>query len=343
MLSRTAMSPSFHNHLILWYEQNKRTLPWRETEDPYHVWLSEVILQQTRVQQGMAYYLRFVETWPTVEALADASEDDILHAWQGLGYYTRARNLHKAAQQIATSGTGFPTTFEELISLPGVGEYTAGAILSFALNQPYPAVDGNVYRVLARLMDCDEAFDTTPGKKRFRELAWSLLDRNRPRLYNSAIMELGALHCTPTLRDEEGTETCLSCPVAEHCLAFQHGTAAMLPVRKPRPKVRDRYFLYHVFLTPDGQTLLHRREEKDIWQHLYEFPLEELTEPCPLLPSDHHYTHVLSHQRIHATFRLERVRVLPSIPNCFPVTVDRFSDYALAQLTHKYLLEYAIS
>lgn len=342
----------FHTALEAWYEQHKRVLPWRETTDPYKVWLSEIILQQTRVQQGMEYYLRFVSQWPTVQDLAAANEDDVLLAWQGLGYYTRARNLYKAAQMIVhaqrasaegkVQGAEFPCTFEELTALPGVGEYTAGAILSFAFNAPYPAVDGNVYRVLARLMDCDEAFDTSAGKKLFRTFAWELLDTDHPRLYNSAIMELGALHCTPSLTTEDGTDACSTCPVAAYCLAHQHGTAALLPVRKPRPKVRDRYFLYTAYLTPDGHTLLHKRENKDIWQHLYEFPLQEADAEKQLHFHPHAlhietFTHVLSHQKIHAWFELVQTAALPAIDETIELPWADMQHFALSRLTDKYL------
>lgn len=296
-------------------------------------------MQQTRVQQGMDYYLRFVSQWPTVQALAAANEDDVLLAWQGLGYYTRARNLYKAAQMI---GPSFPSTFEGLTALPGVGEYTAGAILSFAFDAPYPAVDGNVYRVLARLMDCDEAFDTSAGKKRFRSFAWELLDTAHPRLYNSAIMELGALHCTPSLTLDDGADACSTCPVAACCLAHQHGTAALLPVRKPRPKPRDRYFLYTAYLTPEGHTLLRKRESNDIWRHLYEFPLQEAEAENKLHfhPQALHvqtFTHVLSHQKIHAWFELVPTAALPLISGAIDLPWADMQHFALSRLTDKYL------
>ncbi|MBR3648309.1 MAG: A/G-specific adenine glycosylase [Paludibacteraceae bacterium] len=328
------MNP-FHTALSAWYERNKRVLPWRETTDPYCIWLSEIILQQTRVQQGMDYYHRFVSRFPDVRSLAEAEEDEVLLLWQGLGYYSRARNLHKAAKMVVENGwLPFPDTFDNVRALPGVGEYTAGAIMSFAYDAPYPAADGNVYRVLSRLFDEDEPFDTTAGKKRFRALAQDILDTDHPRLHNSAIMEFGALYCTPTGMD------CDHCPLRAFCLAAEHGTAELLPVRKPRPTLRDRYFHYTVYLTPDRQTLLHQRTAKDIWQHLYEFPLEELDTPlstfnCTL--SIFNLTHILSHQRIHAAFTVEHVPSLPAIDGCFPIPWSDLSSYALSRLTLRFL------
>lgn len=327
-----------HNHLSRWYEQNHRILPWRETQDPYLIWVSEIILQQTRVNQGLDYYLRFVKRFPTIHTLAQASEDEVLRYWQGLGYYSRARNMHRAAQQAVASGAQVfchadsldaEAIFHSLLSLPGVGEYTAGAISSFAFNLPYPALDGNVYRVLARLYDCDIAFDTTQGKKHFRQLAEALLDRSHPRLFNSAIMEFGALHCTPTSPD------CASCPIQACCLAYAHHTVDLLPVRKPRTQLRDRFLNYTIYCTPDMQTLLHQRTDKDIWQHLYEFPLQESDQ---LLPVESHLpsidlTHILSHQRLHARFHIKKVSELPQIPHTIIIPFSSIDDYALSRLT----------
>ncbi len=366
-----------YSRLYEWYEINRRSLPWRETEDPYAIWLSEIILQQTRVLQGLDYYRRFLNRWPTVELLAAADEAEVLREWQGLGYYSRARNLHKAAQMIVERQKSkvesqeipayhFPQTFEEIRALPGVGEYTAGAIASFAYNLPYPAMDGNVYRVVARLLDIDEPFDTAAGKKLFHKKIEELLDRDNPRLFNSAIMEFGALYCTPTLSEE----TCSECPLADFCLAHAHGTASLLPVRKPRPKVRDRWFDYHIYLatsplsstdshwqsdraelfTPQGRetdslimTLIRRRENpKDIWYHLYEFPCEELMSPTgeadPTAKRSYseavcEFTHVLSHQRIHARFIVHKVQKMPEIPGTLLIHWEELNDFALSRLT----------
>ena len=320
----------FYSKLYEWYETNHRVLPWRETEDAYAIWLSEIILQQTRVAQGMEYYMRFVTRWPRVEDLAAADEAEVLREWQGLGYYSRARNLHKAAQMIVERGwTPFPTRFEDILALPGVGEYTAGAISSFAYNLPYPAVDGNVYRVIARLLDIDEAFDTTKGKKLFRSKIEEFLDRDNARLFNSAIMEFGALHCTPVLGDH-----CESCPIQDFCASFAHGTAELLPVRKPRPKVRDRWFTYHIYLQavsdqPSAvRTLIQRREAKDIWYHLYEFPCTEKQ-----TNDKYPFTHVLSHQKLHARYVVHKVQKMPEIPGTLVIRWEDLNDYALSRLT----------
>ena len=374
-----------YSRLYEWYEINRRSLPWRETEAPYAIWLSEIILQQTRVLQGLDYYRRFLNRWPTVELLAAADEAEVLREWQGLGYYSRARNLHKAAQMIVERQKSkvesqeipayhFPQTFEEIRALPGVGDYTAGAIASFAYNLPYPAMDGNVYRVVARLLDIDEPFDTTAGKKLFHKKIEELLDRDNPRLFNSAIMEFGALYCTPTLSEE----TCAECPLADFCLAHAHGTASLLPVRKPRPKVRDRWFDYHIYLSTEYRvqstdlfTLIRRRENpKDIWYHLYEFPCEEHVgvqkESCPERAKNTEYrvqnteyrvqtdsvytlsakrsvlcqpqavcefTHVLSHQRIHARFIVHKVQKMPEIPGTLLIHWEELNDFALSRLT----------
>ena len=189
-----------HTALYRWYEQNHRVLPWRDSDDPYAIWISEIILQQTRVAQGMDYFMRFMQRFPDVRTLAAANEDEVLRCWQGLGYYSRARNLHKAAKMIVEHGwLPFPQTFEQIRRLPGVGDYTAGAIASFAYNLPYPAMDGNVYRVVARLFDCDIPFDTTQGKRHFHQLIEQILDRMNARMFTSALMEFGELHCNPSL------------------------------------------------------------------------------------------------------------------------------------------------
>lgn len=340
-----------YSRLYDWYEMNHRILPWRETEDAYAIWLSEVILQQTRVVQGMEYYLRFVSRWPRVEDLAAADEAEVLREWQGLGYYSRARNLHKAAQTVVANGwSPFPTRFEDIRSLPGIGDYTAGAIASFAYDQPYPAMDGNVYRVVARLLDIDEAFDTTAGKKLFHKQIETLLDREHPRMFNSAIMEFGALHCTPVLGDN-----CETCPLQTCCAAYAHGTAELLPVRKPRPKVRDRWLDYHIYMSTEHRkqntdlyTLIQRRENpKDIWYHLYEFPCEELgSEPASSTKKCANetvlsFTHVLSHQRLHARFIIHKVDELPTLPGTFRVFWPELDDYALSRLSLRALAQIA--
>ena len=340
-----------HNKLIEWYEVNHRILPWRETDDPYKIWISEIILQQTRVAQGMEYYHRLITRFPDIQSLADAEEDEVLLYWQGLGYYSRARNLHKAAQLMKNHGIFQLSNveclklkdeeiFSALRSMPGVGDYTAGAIASFAFNLPYPALDGNVYRVLSRLYDCEIAFDTTQGKKHFRQMAEELLDKERPRLFNSAIMELGALHCVPTAPD------CSTCPLNTWCKALTNNTVELLPVRKPRPKVRDRYLEYTIYITPKKTTLIHQRKGNDIWKHLWEFPLEEI-DRCAVdrVAVDRtkgtvdryaevlELTHVLSHQKLHARFVIKNVSELPKIPDTLVVKLSELDNYAFSRLT----------
>ena len=327
-----------HNRLSHWYEQSHRILPWRDTQDPYRIWVSEIILQQTRVNQGLDYYMRFIERFPDIHSLAAANEDEVLRYWQGLGYYSRARNMHRAAQLMVEQGAevfthvehlSAETIFRTLLSMPGVGEYTAGAISSFAFNLPYPALDGNVYRVLARIFDCEIPFDTTQGKKHFHQLAEQLLDKEHPRMFNSAIMEFGALHCTPT------SPNCLNCPIQECCQAYAHHTVELLPVRKPRTALRDRFLNYTIYCTPDMQILLHQRTAKDIWQHLYEFPLEESDQllPVPKGAPTIDLKHILSHQRIHARFHIKRVPVLPQIPHTITIPFAEIDNYALSRLT----------
>ena len=229
------------NTLIEWYEDNKRDLPWRHEPSPYQVWISEIILQQTRVSQGLSYYLRFTEKWPTVEALAQASEEEVLKLWQGLGYYSRARNLHQCAKQVVERhGGSFPADYDQLKGLKGIGSYTAAAIASIAFNLPHAVVDGNVYRVLSRLYDIDTPINNSEGMEAFASAANELLDRQRPGLHNQAMMEFGALLCTPQNPD------CLHCPVQAHCLAFDHQTVMQRPVKLPKVKISTRHFNYLV-------------------------------------------------------------------------------------------------
>lgn len=328
-------SKLFYNQLYTWYEQNHRILPWRETQDAYRIWLSEIILQQTRVEQGLPYYMRFVERFPDIESLASASEDEVLRFWQGLGYYSRARHLHQAAQMVvAQQQMPFPTTFDDMQALPGIGEYTAGAISAFAFNLPYPALDGNVYRVLSRLFDCEIPFDTTAGKKHFRQLAYDLLDTTNARLFDSAIMEFGAIYCTPT------SPECAQCPLQAFCEAYAHHTVELLPVRKPRPKIKDRYLNYSIYIT-HGQTLIQQRQGNDIWKHLWEFPLEESDHLQARTNIPHiDFTHILSHQRLHARFFIYKVEQLPTLSGTKVVSINDLDDYAFSRLTLRALEEW---
>ena len=262
-----------HDTLINWFAANRRDLPWRHDPTPYQVWLSEVILQQTRVNQGMDYYLRFIEQWPTVTDLASASEEEVLKMWQGLGYYSRARNLHHCARQVvAEYGGQFPADFEKLKRLKGIGDYTAAAIASIAFNLPHAVVDGNVYRVLSRLYDIDTPININEGQTLFAQLADDLLNREQPGLHNQALMEFGALHCTPK------NPNCLLCPLQAQCLAFSHQTVLQRPVKLQKVKVTTRYFNYLVIRIKDS-IYLHKRSDNDIWKNLYDFPCIESGQP----------------------------------------------------------------
>lgn len=257
----------FATTIIDWYKENKRDLPWRDTKDPYKIWISEIILQQTRVVQGYDYYCRFMEHFPDVETLAKASEDEVMKCWQGLGYYSRARNLHEAARTIAEKGA-FPVRYEEVRALKGVGDYTAAAICSFAYDMPYAVVDGNVYRVLSRWLGVEEPIDTGAGKKLYASLADEMMDKSRPALYNQAIMDFGALQCVPS------SPSCLFCPLSDSCVALQKNLVGKLPWKSRKTKVLDRYFSY-IYVRAGVHTFIKRREAGDIWQNLYEFPLIE--------------------------------------------------------------------
>jgi A/G-specific adenine glycosylase len=304
----------FTAELRHWYHRHRRDLPWRNTRNPYLIWLSEVILQQTRVEQGRAYYERFAETWPDVTALANASEEQVLKLWQGLGYYSRARNLHKTAQLVAkVHGGVFPQTYHGLLALKGIGEYTAAAIGSFAFDIAEPVVDGNVYRVLARVFGVDTPIDSTAGKKQFRQLAAELLDQRDPATHNQAIMEFGAVQCVPR------SPNCGVCVLAQTCEARRTQRVAVLPVKAKKTKVTNR-FLHYFILRTGSKFYVRRRSAGDIWQGLYDYPLIETAAASddPLLEEQwktwgaarkmdvvkvsDEFLHVLSHQRLHARF-----------------------------------------
>lgn len=259
------MEKEFARLLIEWYHEHKRDLPWRNTNDPYLIWISEIILQQTRVAQGYAYYQRFIERFPNLESLAAAEENEVLKYWQGLGYYSRARNLHQAA--ISVNGV-FPVRYEDILKLKGVGIYTAAAICSFAYNQPHAVVDGNVYRVLSRFFGINEPIDSGKGKKIFASLAHDLLDKVQPALYNQAIMDFGALQCTPLSPD------CTVCPFKNRCFAFNHNMVSSLPIKQNKTKTSERFF-YYLLIRDNGNIYLNKRTENDIWKNLYELPLIE--------------------------------------------------------------------
>jgi len=307
----------FSNTLIQWYLQNNRELPWRKTKNPYFIWLSEIMLQQTRVAQGMSYYLKFIEVFPTVFDLAKATESTVLKMWQGLGYYSRARNLHFTANQIASELNGeFPSTYEEIIKLKGIGDYTASAISSICFDKPTAVVDGNVYRVLSRYFGIQTPINSATGIKEFKALAQTLIDTKQPGTYNQAIMDFGALHCKPQ------NPLCESCVFNDGCIAFQKKTVKTLPVKDKKIKVRKRYFNYLVIISKDKKTILSERKGKGIWQGLFEFPfieaekklsLEQLitsTKFIDLIPTESTISlfnnkeiiHKLSHQHLYTQF-----------------------------------------
>lgn len=267
---------------MLWYETYGRDLPWRKTDNPYYIWISEIILQQTRIEQGLGYYARFVETFPTVADLAAASEQQVLKLWQGLGYYSRARNLHEAAKSIVAKHNGqFPDTYTNILQLKGVGKYTAAAIASFAFRLPYPVIDGNVYRVVSRVYGVYTPIGTQSAYKQFENILLRLIDQNRPDIFNQAIMDFGSTYCKPLSPD------CVNCIFAEECVAFRNDKVSLLPVKSDPPKVKNRFFYYFdIKWDNDGciYTVLGKRSEKDIWKGLYQFPLlEEEVEESELL------------------------------------------------------------
>ncbi len=261
---------NFSNLLTHWYLQNKRDLPWRNTTNPYFIWLSEIMLQQTRVAQGMPYFESFTTAFPTVFDLANASEEQVLKLWQGLGYYSRARNLHKTAQFVATELNGvFPDNYLDLLKLKGVGEYTAAAIASFSYHEAVPVVDGNVFRVLSRYFDIETDIAAASAKKEFAALAYELMPKNNPALFNQAIMEFGALQCVPK------SPNCGICVFNSSCAALQQKKVNQLPVKSKKLKTRNRFFNYLVVSDENENTIIQKRTDKGIWQNLYEFPLIE--------------------------------------------------------------------
>lgn len=303
------------DELIQWYLKNKRDLPWRNTTNPYVIWLSEIILQQTRVEQGMPYFHRFLETYPDVNAFAAAEEDEILNLWQGLGYYSRGRNMLKTARQVVSEfGGEFPVEYEQLVHLKGIGEYTASAISSFSADQAKAVVDGNVFRVLARYFGISQPINSTKGKKLFQDAANGVLNKEKPGLHNQAIMEFGAMLCKPQNPD------CPACPVRLGCYACNNNAVARLPQKLKKTKIRERFFNY-IVVTDGEAVLMNKRDEKDIWANMYDFPLFESARPITpqevlLLPGFKTFfgdnsliintypikKHVLTHQHLHAQF-----------------------------------------
>jgi A/G-specific adenine glycosylase len=326
-----------------WYRQNARILPWRSTQNPYFIWLSEVILQQTRVDQGLNYYLRFSESFPTVVDLANADEDQVLKLWQGLGYYSRARNLHATAKMIQEKYQGeFPRSYDDILALKGIGPYTAAAIASFAFNLPHAVVDGNVYRVLSRYFGIDTPIDSTEGKKLFQSLADELIPKDQPALFNQSIMEFGAIYCTPN------NPPCANCMLLDSCISGKSGTATKRPVKVAKIKIKQR-FLHYFHLVSTHEIAVYKRGSNDVWEGLYEFPVIETDSPnlnSEQLPSwitnvgEVVYTtkHILSHQHIHARFYRVDVQKSEAIWNNDLQWIDQetFESLPIHRLMHKY-------
>jgi A/G-specific adenine glycosylase len=352
----------FHKKLIHWYLQNKRDLPWRCTKNPYFIWLSEIILQQTRVAQGLPYYEKFVKAFPKVEDLANASEANILKLWQGLGYYSRARNLHFSAKLVAFNYNGvFPNTYIELLKLKGVGDYTASAIASICFDEATAVVDGNVYRVLARFFGIETAINSTPGIREFKLLAQQLIDKSQPGTYNQAIMEFGAKHCVPQNPD------CNNCIFNDACIALSTGKVSSLPVKLNKTKIRKRFFNYIVVNSEDHKTVLKQRTSNGIWKQLFEFPLiesdsditsaklkthgeyillaEELQIESITLFNEKVIIHKLSHQHLYTRFWIAEAKELSraSADLAFQgVPIEKVNDYAVPVLIENFISEFSV-
>lgn len=338
---------SFSKKLLEWYNPSTRNLPWKLTNDAYRIWLSEIILQQTRVEQGTPYYLAFIEKYPTVKKLATAPLDDVLKLWEGLGYYSRARNLHVAAKQVMELHHGhFPTTYENIIALKGIGNYTAAAIASFAYNLPHAVVDGNVYRVLSRVFGIETPIDATEGKKQFEQLAHQLLDKKNPAIYNQAIMDFGALVCKPQ------NPLCVQCPFSSECKALELDKISLLPIKAKKLIKTERHF--HYFVLHDAESIfIKQRIEKDIWNGLFEFPVEEANgqwsiENSMILSKINHqpsdvdqslvYKQTLTHQFINAHFYEIKLQKLPELDISYQkIQKKSILYYAFPKIVRSYL------
>ncbi|HWD87007.1 MAG TPA: A/G-specific adenine glycosylase [Mucilaginibacter sp.] len=344
---------NFPDEIARWYLENKRNLPWRDTSDAYVIWLSEIILQQTRVEQGMPYFDRFLEHYPDIKSFAAASEDDILRLWQGLGYYSRGRNMLKTARLINEQYDGvFPVQYEHLIKLKGIGEYTAAAISSFAANEAKAVVDGNVFRVLARYFGIGEPINSTKGKKIFQGIADEVLNHDHPGLHNQAMMEFGAVLCRPKSPD------CEICPVREGCFAYNNNKIGELPKKLKTVKVRDRYFNY-LLVTDGDQVLMRKRDDTDIWANMYDLPLIEtpsyiapenvtkllhthnpLSDTFRILACYPEKLHLLTHQRIHTQFIHVENQAIKLEQKYFFIEVKNIKMLALPKILNLFLSKF---
>ena len=343
---------NFSRILIKWYSINKRNLPWRETVNPYYIWLSEIILQQTQIKQGLPYYLSFIKEFPTVFDLANAKETQVLNLWQGLGYYSRARNLHVTAKYIANELKGvFPNNYEDLLKLKGVGDYTASAIASICYNEPSPVVDGNVYRFLSRYFGIETPINSSKAKKEFKNLAQELIDVTNPAEFNQAIMEFGARQCKPQ------SPNCGTCPFSKSCVALQKDLVKELPVKLKKATITKRYFNYLVIISDDNKTIIEQRKGKDIWQKLYQFPLIETSKEASLellqkessfidfldkkessvsIFNEENVIHKLSHQHLYTKFWIVRLKELPKKG----ISVKNIRDYPVPTLINNFINEF---
>ena len=339
--------------LTVWYNHTKRELPWRESSDPYKIWVSEVILQQTRVQQGLDYYHKFLQIFPDVKSLAQAAEDEVLKVWQGLGYYSRARNMHQAAKTILSEHNGiFPDDYHSIRNLKGIGDYTAAAIASISFGLPYAVVDGNVFRVLSRLFGISTPIDSSAGKKEFYNLAQMMLDTNRPGEFNQSLMELGAIQCLPT------QPLCLTCPLSLKCHAYINRSVASFPAKSKQVKQKDRYLNY-LYIYHSKKLFLEKREDKDIWKNMYQFPLIETaltSSPEEVISSiawreifkDLIFTietvfperlHLLTHQRLHIRFISIRLDGAIMPDSLIAVEPDEIARYPVPKPVENFLSE----
>ncbi len=323
---------AFADTLISWYEDHKRDLPWRGEPDPYKIWVSEIILQQTRVQQGWDYYIRFIDNFPHVKALAEADEDRVLKVWQGLGYYSRARNMHAAAREIMEKHGGhFPNEYDKILSLKGIGNYTAAAISSIAFGLPYSAVDGNVIRIVSRIFGiCDDVTQPAVVKK-ITAICETEIDSNRPGVFNQAAMDFGAIQCVPR------NPNCDECPFQSSCYAYNNHLVDILPVKKKKAESKHRYFHYTVYLS-DNQTIIEKRTGSDIWRNMYQFPLTETDSEEYADKPLFSIREVLSHQIIHAAFYVKNVKKLPKLSqNQLVIPFDDMEKYPMPKIMTEFL------
>ena len=343
----------FSNSLLHWYLQEKRDLPWRNTTNPYPIWLSEIILQQTRVAQGLPYFNSFIEHFPTIFDFAAANEQEVLKLWQGLGYYSRARNMHKTAQYIVSELAGeFPTSYVDLLQLNGIGPYTAAAIASFSFNEVVPVVDGNVYRVLSRYFGIETDISSSRARKEFFDLAQLLISKDNPAMFNQAIMEFGALQCVPQ------NPNCSACILSDACVALQKNKVSNLPVKLKKTKVTQRFLNYLIYMDDDHTTVVNKRTQKGIWQNLYEFPFieteKDTTEEEMLkiikfqnteneidkifLYNDSKIIHKLSHQNL--TLRFYNIKITDKIAMGTPI--DALEKLPFPIVIHNFIQKYLI-